>query len=329
MAELCTGHRAICSTKMSVTIKDNNQLSETIKKIALEEGFDACGIAPAHKLQKQSKNLEHWLQSNYNGSMGYMANYQDKRDNPSLLFDNCKSVISLAINYFSEIQFDQNQYIVSKYALGKDYHLIIKKKLKAIISKFRQIMPEGEFRAFVDTAPVLERDWAVLAGLGWIGKNTCFIMPGKGSFYFLAEVFATVELDYDKPFEKEHCGNCQKCINACPTKAIVKPGTIDARKCISYLTIESKEPIPAKFKESLSGRIWGCDICQDVCPWNKKFAKESLEVFTPSPAIVALTKNDWRNMTKEEYDNWFKNPKTAISRASYEKLKDNISSQQE
>ncbi|MBS4013796.1 MAG: tRNA epoxyqueuosine(34) reductase QueG [Bacteroidetes bacterium] len=302
------------------------EISKKIKEFCFEAGFDAVGISQAKELNTSKENLSKWLENNYNASMQYMANNLDKRANPTLLFENCKSIISLAINYYTPITFNsKNQYAISKYALGKDYHFIIKEKLHSIIKHISELTGIETHRGFVDSAPVFERTLAVEAGLGWIGKNSCLIIPQKGSFYFLAEIYSTLELEYDNPFLENHCGNCSKCIEACPTKAIVAPGVIDSQKCISCLTIESKDDLPESIAQLANNQIFGCDICQDVCPHNLKFAKTSYgQHFKPIKQILNLNISDWEVMNENEFNCIFKKAQSPLARSGYGKIMRNI-----
>ncbi len=316
---------------MSLPSPDKKQISIEIKKLAFEHGFDFCGFAHVKKKTQEKNKLISSLDKEYFGSMNYMSNNIDKREDPRLLLENCTSVVSLAINYYNPFEFNpDNQYVVSKYALGKDYHFIIKEKLYSIISKLTELSGVNTHRVFVDSAPVFERAWAVEAGLGWTGKNSCLIIPKKGSFYFLAEIFTTLELEYDNAFEKNYCGSCTKCIDACPTNAIVANGVIDSGKCISYHTIESKENIPDEIKANLNACVFGCDICQDVCPWNIKFAKQSRQnSFPPTEEILDLSKSDWHEMSAEKFNRLFKKTKSPLARTGYKKIMLNVSALKE
>jgi epoxyqueuosine reductase len=301
-------------------------LSKKIKQLCFDEGFDACGICEAKELTNQKENLQKWIDLEYNGTMKYMERNIDKRSNPALLFDNCKSIISLAINYFTPTIFtSENQYSISKYALGKDYHYIIKDKLHSIIKKITDTTGVESHRGFVDSAPVFERDLAVTAGLGWIGKNSCLILPKRGSFYFLAEIYTTLDLEFDAPFENNYCGNCTKCIDACPTNAIFEAGVVNSGKCISYLTIESKDIIPEELSKKYENQIFGCDICQNVCPWNIKFAHSpDYPAFSPSKDILNLSKTDWQTMSEDNFNDFFVKIKSPIARTGYEKMMENV-----
>ncbi|MDR2382636.1 MAG: tRNA epoxyqueuosine(34) reductase QueG, partial [Prevotellaceae bacterium] len=276
----------------------NDGLSEKIKTEAYRLGFSACGIAKVMPLENESENLGKWLNANYNGEMKYMENHFDMRLNPALLVEDAKSVISLAYNYYSSQKQVADAPVISKYAYGTDYHVVIREKLNLLLDFVRQEQEGADGRGFVDSAPVLEKFWAQQSGIGWRGKNSSIIIKGKGSFHFLAELILNIELEYDNP-ETGKCGACVRCIESCPTGAIVEPYVVDARRCIAYLTIESKDEIPESFKEKLAGRIFGCDICQDVCPWNIRYASENEEpMFEPSPDLLSKSKNDWNNLNE-------------------------------
>ncbi|NOZ46809.1 MAG: tRNA epoxyqueuosine(34) reductase QueG [Chlorobi bacterium] len=295
--------------------------SRLIKEYALKLGFQNCGISKIRELKEDKIHLQDWLKNGMNGEMHYMKNYFDKRVDPSKLMENAKSVISLSYNYYTNKTFKNKAYLISKYAYGKDYHYVIKNKLKLLITYIEKITDTNNSRAFVDSAPVLERSWAKQSGLGWIGKNANLISKKYGSFFFLSEILVNVELEYDKPI-KDYCGNCTKCIDACPTGAIYEPYKINGSKCISYLTIELKNEIPENFKGNYKNWIFGCDICQDVCPWNKKSKQHNEPDFEPHPNLLKMTKKEWEEITEEKYRELFK--KSAIKRAKYKGLKRNI-----
>ena len=298
-------------------------ISSQIKNKALELGFSACGIAAARKLEEEEQWLKDFLHANYHGKMSYLANHFEKRLDPTVLVPGAKSIVVLLLNYFPEkFQKGSNIPIISKYAYGKDYHLVIKEKLQVLYDFINNEIAPIEGRIFTDSAPVLERAWAVQAGLGWIGKNGLLLNKELGSFFFIAELIVNLELEYDQPYEKEHCGSCSQCLSACPTQALVKPYVLDARKCISYLTIELKDEIPAEFRPKLMHRAFGCDICQDVCPWNQRPKTTTVEEFKPHPDLLKMNKVDWENLSKEEFGELFR--KSAVQRAGYEKLKTTI-----
>lgn len=293
-----------------------------VKSIARDLGFDFCGISKAQMLENEARNLENWLNKGYQGKMAYMENHFEKRVNPQLLVPGAKSVISLLFNYFPEEDLSESPLKISKYAYGKDYHFVIKDKLKNFLKEIEAQIGNVEGRVFVDSAPVLDRAWAAKSGLGWIGKNAMLINKRKGSFYFIAELILDLELEYDTA-TTDHCGTCTACIDACPTDAIVDNKVIDSNKCISYLTIELKEQVPAHFKAHMEGWIFGCDICQDVCPWNKFSVIHQMADFHPHPQLKSLHQNEWEELTEEIFKDVFK--KSAVKRAGYMKLKETIS----
>ncbi len=302
----------------------NNQRAkhtQIVKEIALDLGFENCGISKAEFLPDDAVNLERWLQNGYNGKMQWMENHFDKRLDPTLLVPGAKSVISLLFNYYPEQRFDNEDIKISKYAYGQDYHFIIKDKLKSLMHRLNKDIGAIEGRVFVDSAPVLDRAWAAKAGLGWIGKNSMLITKQKGSFYFIAELIVDLELEPDLP-TTDHCGTCTACIDACPTNAIVADKVIDSNKCISYLTIELREQIPSVFKQEMEGWAFGCDICQDICPWNKFAAPHKTPELLPNPKLKDLQRNDWQELTEEVFKEVFK--KSAVKRAGYLKLRENI-----
>ena len=298
--------------------------SALIKEKAIDLGFLLCGISKAQYLEKEAANLEHWLAQNYHGKMSYMANHFDKRVDPTVLVPGCKSVISLAYNYFSPSrQADKDAPKLSMYAYGKDYHKVVRKKLNQLFAWIKETFGDIDGRVFVDSAPILERDWAKKSGIGWIGKNTLLIHPQKGSFFFLAEIILDLDLEYDNPMS-DYCGTCTRCIDACPTDAIDAHGYLmDGSKCISYLTIELKDEIPAEFKGKMDNWMFGCDICQQVCPWNR-FSKPHNEAeFIPKEDLLTMTKEEWQNMTQSTFNSLFEG--SAVKRTKYEGLKRNIS----
>ena len=294
-----------------------------IREEAKRLGFESIGIAKAERLDKEAKQLEAWLNKGYHGKMGYMENYFDKRVDPTLLVPGAKSVISLAYNYYiEERQKDTAAPKISKYAYGKDYHKVIKEKLKEFIYVLTEKIGSINGRCFVDSAPVLERDWAKKSGLGWIGKNTLLIHPKKGSYFFLAELIIDVELIPDHPI-KDYCGTCTRCIDACPTEAISPKGyVVDGSKCISYFTIELKESIPSVYKGKFKNWMFGCDICQEVCPWNRFSTPHQEDQFLPSKELLEMTQSDWKEITEEVFKKVFK--KSAVKRTKYAGLKRNI-----
>ena len=296
--------------------------TEFIKTEAKKLGFSNCGISKARFLSEEAKNFEKWLSNGYQGSMSYLEKNIDKRLNPTILVPGSKSVISLAFNYFPPKKLiDNNNFIISKYAYGKDYHKVLKKKLKKLFFLMREKIGNIEGRVFVDSAPIHERAWAKLSGLGWIGKNSLLINKNQGSFFFLAEIICDLELEYDEPV-LNRCGNCSRCIDACPTDAITKAQVINAKKCISYLTIENKDNIPEELNDSMNNSIFGCDICQDVCPWNKNSKPHEEIEFLPKKNLKKLRKKDWVELTEETFDRIFEG--SAIKRTKYKGLKRNI-----
>ncbi len=264
-----------------------------IKQEALRLGFAECGMAKAEFLEEDATNLENWLKKGYHGEMSYMANHFDKRLDPTLLVPGAKSVISLLYNYFPGQEQKKDSYKISKYAYGEDYHYVVKDKLKLLVNSMREKIGNFHARIFTDSAPVMERSWAQRSGLGWKGKHSLLINKEKGSFFFLAEVITDLDLDYDSPFKTDHCGTCTKCVDACPTQAILPNNTLDGSKCISYFTIELKDSIPTSFKGMLDDWMFGCDICQDVCPWNRFSTPHRESRFEPNHEILANSKADW------------------------------------
>jgi epoxyqueuosine reductase len=281
----------------------------------------SCGISKAGFLEHEAPRLENWLNKNQHGQMSYMENHFDKRLNPTLLVDGAKSVVSLLLNYYpSEIQ-NQESYKISKYAYGQDYHSVIKEKLKELLFSIQENIGAVYGRAFVDSAPILDKAWAAKSGLGWIGKNSNLLTQQVGSFYFIAELIIDLELEYDYA-TTDHCGTCTACIDACPTEAIVAPYIVDGSKCISYFTIELKENIPPELKGKLDDWAFGCDICQDVCPWNKFSKPHSEPLFNPNPELLSMTKKDWEEITEETFKIVFKN--SAVNRTKFEGFNRNI-----
>jgi epoxyqueuosine reductase len=293
-----------------------------IKAEARRLGFDYCGISKAEFLEEEAPRLESWLNQNMHGQMSYMQNYFDKRLDPRILVPGAKSVISMLLNYYpSEKQQDDTSPKISKYAYGTDYHFVIKEKLNQLLEFIRDEIGEIGGRAFVDSAPVMDKAWAKKSGLGWIGKHSNLINKQSGSFFFIAELIIDLDLEYDGPI-KDYCGTCTKCIDACPTDAIVSPNVVDGSKCISYFTIELKESIPSDVKGKFNNWMFGCDICQDVCPWNR-FSKPHKEPhFKPNTELLGFTKSDWDEITEETFKRVFKN--SAVKRTKFEGLKRNI-----
>ena len=304
-----------------LTINTKTTYTQFIKSEAKRLGFLSCGIAKAGFLEQEAPRLENWLENNRNGQMYYMENHFDKRLNPTLLVEDAKSVVSLLLNYYPEDLQNTDSYKISKYAYGQDYHFVIKEKLKEFLFSIQSTIGDVSGRAFVDSAPVLDKAWAAKSGLGWIGKNSNLLTQKVGSFYFIAELIIDLDLDYDNP-TTDHCGTCTACIDACPTAAIVAPYVVDGSKCISYFTIELKENIPQEMKGKFDEWAFGCDVCQDVCPWNK-FSKAHKEpLFNPNPELLSLSKKDWIEITEETFKAVFKN--SPLKRAKFQGLKRNI-----
>ena len=300
----------------------SNNYKQLIKDKATELGFFYCGFSKADFLEEEAPRLENWLNLNYQGKMSYMANYFDKRLDPRLLVDDAKTVVSLLLNYYPEEKQHSESPKISKYAYGEDYHTVIKDKLKELIQFLKENVGDVNGRAFVDSAPVMDKVWAKKSGLGWIGKNSNLIHPKVGSFFFIAELIIDLEIEPDGPM-KDYCGTCTKCIDACPTDAIVQPYVVDGSKCISYLTIELKdELLPSEFKGKMNNWMFGCDICQDVCPWNR-FSKITQEPrFKPNPLLLELNSTEWKELNEEVFNRMFK--LSAVKRTKFNGLKRNI-----
>ncbi len=292
-----------------------------VKAEAKRLGFDVCGISKAGFLEEEAPRLEKWLNNNMHGQMDYMANYFDKRLDPRLLVDDAKSVISLLLNYYPEQKQNADAPKISKYAYGDDYHEVIKSKLKEFLNTLTENIGEINGRAFVDSAPVLDKAWAKKSGLGWTGKHSNLINKEHGSFYFIAELIIDVELEYDGPIN-DYCGTCTKCIDACPTDAIIAPYVVDGSKCISYLTIELKENIPAEFKNKMDSWAFGCDVCQDVCPWNRFSTPHSEPLFNNKNGMLDYSEKEWNEVTEEVFGKLFKN--SAIKRTKFKGLRRNL-----
>ena len=305
---------------MNLTQKEKH--TNFIKTEAKRLGFLSCGISRAQFLEEEAPRLEKWLNNNMHGEMKYMENHFDKRLNPTRLVDGAKSVVSLLLNYFpEETQKDVEAPKISKYAYGTDYHFVIKDKLKQLLSSVQEEIGDVNGRVFVDSAPVLDKAWAVKSGLGWMGKHTNVLTKQVGSFYFIAELIIDLELIYDHS-TTDHCGSCTACIDACPTAAIVEPYVVDGSKCISYFTIELKNEIPTEYQNKFDDWMFGCDVCQDVCPWNR-FSKSHKEpLFNPHPELLSMTKKDWEEITEDIFKKVFK--KSAVKRTKFSGLKRNI-----
>ena len=295
--------------------------SDFIKNKSIELGFISCGISKSAFLENEIGRFESWLKNNYHGQMSYMERNFDKRMDTRKLVDGSKSVISLLFNYYPSKEINNNSFKISKYAYGNDYHFIIKDKLKTLLSSMRNEIGEIDGRVFVDSAPIMEKAWAKKSGLGWIGKNTNLINKKTGSFFFIAEIIVDLELEYDNEVT-DHCGSCTACLDACPTDALYEPYKIDASKCISYFTIELKEQFPNDLKKDFNDWIFGCDICQDVCPWNKFSIPNKEPLLNPKNEINQYSKKDWLELTDEVFKVVFK--ETSLERTRFKGLKRNI-----
>lgn len=302
-------------------ITNKQSYSSIIKQEAKRLGFDFCGISKAEFLEEEAPRLESWLKNGMHGKMEYMENHFDKRLNPTLLVDDAKSVVSLLYNYYPEQTQNTEAPKISKYAYGKDYHEVIKEKLKEFLNTLKEKIGDVNGRAFVDSAPVLDKAWAKKSGLGWIGKNANLINKQQGSFFFIAELIIDIELEYDGPIQ-DYCGTCTKCIDACPTSAIVEPFIVDGSKCISYLTIELKDAIPNEFKNKMDNWAFGCDICQDVCPWNRFSTPHHETEFDNQTELLNFTTDEWYDLTEETFNAIFKH--SAVKRTKYKGLKRNL-----
>lgn len=301
-------------------VRLNTQL---IKNKAKELGFFYCGVSKAAFLEEEARKLDQWLKNGYNGKMQYMENHFDKRLDPRLLVDNAKSIVSLLLNYHTEeLQSDPEAPKISKYAYGEDYHFVIKNKLKELFEYIKEEIGEVGGRVFVDSAPVMDKVWAERSGLGWIGKHSNLVNPKSGSFFFIAELILDVDLEEDGPI-KDYCGTCTRCIDACPTDAIVEPYVVDGSKCISYLTIELKDTIlPSEFKDKMDGWMFGCDVCQNVCPWNRFSTPHREKTFAPHENLLKMSKSDWEDLTEDIFKELFRS--SAVKRAKFDGLKRNI-----
>jgi len=302
---------------LTLQSKQTNLIKEEAKRL----GFISCGISKADFLEEEAPRLESWLKTNMHGEMQYMENHFDKRLDPRKLVDGAKSVISLLLNYYPSEQQQEGTYKISKYAYGQDYHHVIKSKLKELHFFIEENIGEVKGRAFVDSAPVLDKAWAAKSGLGWIGKHSNLLTQQLGSFYFIAELIVDLELEYDHPV-MDHCGSCTACIDACPTQAIVQPYVVDGSKCISYLTIELKNEIPSSFQGKMDDWIFGCDVCQDVCPWNRFSKSHQTPLFDPNQEILSMSKKEWEEITEDVFKKVFKG--SAVKRTKFSGLKRNI-----
>lgn len=305
------------------SLPDLQRRADLLRTHAQRLGFEHVGIAKAEQMDEEARRLEQWLNQGHHGQMSYMAKHFDKRTDPTKLVPGAKSVVVLTYNYHNpDKQEDPVAPKISQYAYGKDYHFVVKRKLKELLAVLNEEIGEVAGRCFVDSAPILERDWAKRAGLGWVGKNTLLIRPKVGSYFFLSELIIDLELATDNPI-KDYCGTCTRCIDACPTEAISPQGyVVDGSKCISYLTIELKEAIPTEFKGQMDNWMFGCDICQEVCPWNRFSQRHSEPEFEPHPDLLGMGKRDWEEVTKEVFREVFR--KSAVKRTKYEGLVRNI-----
>lgn len=302
-------------------IQNKEKYTQLIKAEAKRLGFLSCGISKADFLETEAPRLEQWLKNGFHGEMSYMENHFDKRLDPRLLVTDAKSVVSLLLNYYPNQLQNQDTYKISKYAYGEDYHFVIKEKLKSLLNFIQENIGEVSGRVFVDSAPVLDKAWAAKSGLGWVGKHSNLLTQKTGSFYFVAELILDLELEYDAP-TTDHCGTCTACIDACPTQAIVAPYVVDGSKCISYFTIELKDNLPQEMKGKFEDWMFGCDVCQDVCPWNR-FSKPNTEnSFQPKSEILNFSKKDWQEITEETFRKVFQ--KSAVKRTKFDGLKRNI-----
>lgn len=300
----------------------SEKYARLIKSTAKKFGFQSCGISKAGFLEEEAHSLENWLRHGYHGKMSYMENHFDKRLDPTMLVEGSKSVISLSYNYFpAENLSSLENFKISKYAYGEDYHIVIKDILAEMVAELKEEIGDFECRVFTDSAPILERSWARKSGIGWVGKNANLITKQNGSFYFLAEIICDLELQADLA-TTDHCGTCTKCIEACPTDAIVSEKVIDGSKCISYATIELKEEIPESFKNKMQDWMFGCDICQDVCPWNRFSAPHQQEKFKPNQFLQNYQKEDWKEVTQEVFSEIFR--KSPVKRTKFAGLQRNI-----
>lgn len=295
--------------------------TKLIKTEAKRLGFLSCGISKAGFLEVEAPRLEKWLNNNSHGEMRYMENHFDKRLDPTKLVEDSKSVISLLLNYYPSEQQTEPSFKLSKYAYGTDYHFVIKDKLKQLLHFIEEEIGAVHGRAFVDSAPVLDKAWAAKSGLGWIGKHSNLLTQQVGSFYFIAELIVDLDLEYDLP-TTDHCGTCTACIDACPTQAITEPYVVDGSKCISYFTIELKENIPSEFKGQFDDWMFGCDVCQDVCPWNKFSKPHNEPLFNPHPELLSMTKKDWEEITEDVFKKIFRD--SAVKRTKFQGLQRNI-----
>ncbi|MGA2406935.1 MAG: tRNA epoxyqueuosine(34) reductase QueG [Bacteroidales bacterium] len=301
----------------------NKRLSVLIKKKAINLGFNLCGIAPSRSLNERENVLRNWCSSGMNGEMSYLGKNIEKRINPEFLVPGAKSVIVTGLNYYTDKkQAEHDVPVISRYAYGINYHDVIKRKLDLILKLIRKEAPEMGGCSFVDSAPVLEKAWAVEAGLGWQGRHSIVINNKIGSFFFIGIIVLDIELDYDKPFRDNHCGSCRLCVELCPTGAINENGTIDTRKCIANLTIENRAPIPEEIIPKMERRVYGCDKCQEVCPWNKNAKSHKIPEFELSAELEFMTVKDWKDLSREEFKRLFN--RSSIARRKYDPFMRNV-----
>lgn len=299
-------------------------IEQQIKSKALELGFLDCGFATARRLTEFESQVKDWLNRGYHGEMHYMENHFDKRLDPTQLVNNAKTIIVLAYNYYPSIIQNNKAPQIAKYALGEDYHKVVKDQCFLLLQYIQQLLPNTQGRCFVDSAPVLERQWAQIAGLGWLGKNSLLLKKSVGSYFFLSEIIIDQEITSSQPFETDHCGECTRCIDACPTQAIVADGVVDATKCLSYVSIEKRSELTSPEKKWLESYLFGCDVCQDVCPWNRFATPTHEKRFSPNTTVdsenwLDWDRNRWENLSEDEFNQLF--GKTPITRMGYEKLK--------
>ncbi|MBM55620.1 MAG: tRNA epoxyqueuosine(34) reductase QueG [Euryarchaeota archaeon] len=296
--------------------------TEWLKQKAIELGFISVGVSKAEELTEEAPRLERWLKEGMHGEMKYMEGHFEKRLDPRKLVPGTKSVVSLLFNYHNpEVNSKDDEFKISQYAVGTDYHFVLKRKLKELLKMMKEEWGDVEGRVFVDSAPVLERVWAAKSGLGWIGKNSLLLSKKRGSYFFTAEMMLDIEFEYDVPVA-DHCGSCTSCIDACPTGAIIQPYIVDGSKCISYFTIELKGAIPEPMAGKFDNWIFGCDVCQEVCPWNRHSSPTTEPEFTPTDGILEMTKSDWIDLTEEIFRDYFKS--SPVMRTGFEGLKRNI-----
>jgi len=300
-----------------------DEISKAIKAKALELGFADCGFSKAESLPEDATRLREWLEAGRHARMGYMSNHFEKRTDPTMLVEGARSVISLLFNYYTDkTQEDAQAPVISKYAYGRDYHFVMKERMHQLFGFIQSLQPGTKGRVFVDSAPVLDRAWARKAGLGWIGKNSCLISRNLGSFVFIGEIILNLDLTYNQVPESDFCGSCRRCVEACPTGAIMEGRTLDSQRCISYQTIENKGEISPKLTGRMEGRVFGCDICQDVCPWNRKAVLHAEPDFKASAGLLEMNSEAWEKLDREQYRTLFKN--SPVERAGYTKLKSNL-----